>query len=88
MNNIDKILLEMILLRVLSAFVELSTAFLMFHYKSIENAIKINTLPALVGPLVFIIVSLIGLEGLSSELNLNKLILILSGILLILLGTH
>ena len=87
MHNVPKILLVMISMRLLSSFIEFSAAFLMYHLNDIESAIRINAVLGLVGPIILVIVTFLGLIELSHELDFKKMILICLGVLLILWGT-
>lgn len=78
----------MILIRILSSFIELSAAFLMFHFKNVETAIRINAILGLIGPIILIIVTFLGLIELRSELSMKNIILIGLGVSLIILGTR
>ncbi len=88
MEKISGILLTMILLRLTSSFIELIAAYLMFYFKKIETAIKINAILGLVGPVVLMLVTFIGLVGLSNQLSIKNILLIAVGVLLILFGTR
>ena len=88
MQNISRILLIMISMRLLSSFIEFSAALLMLYLKNIESAIRINAVLGLVGPFILIIVTFLGLIEISDQLNFKNLILICLGVLLILLGTR
>lgn len=76
----------MILLRLLSGSIELTAAALMLKGNDLEKALTINTMLALVGPLVLIITTSIGVAGLSEKLSSLKIILLFSGIVLILIS--
>ncbi|HEY8450329.1 MAG TPA: YqhV family protein [Bacillota bacterium] len=78
----------MVLVRILSASIELTAALLMARANQIETALRINGFLGLVGPTVLIVVSIIGLVGVADHLSPVKTLLILAGVLLILLGTR
>ncbi|MFP4017588.1 MAG: YqhV family protein [Halanaerobiales bacterium] len=86
--KISNLLYAMILLRLLSSMIEMGAAYLMYYYKNIETAIRINALLGLVGPLILILVTFIGLVGISTEINMKNLLLIAAGVVLILIGTR
>lgn len=88
MIRIENVLYAMIIIRLLSSLIEFTAACLMYYFKSIETAIRINAILGLVGPMILIIVTFIGLVGISNDLNLKNLLLIAAGVLLILLGTR
>lgn len=88
MIRIQNLLYAMIFIRVISSIIELSAAFLMYYFKSIETAIRINAILGLIGPLILILVTFIGLTGISSQLSLKNFLLIALGVFMILLGTR
>ncbi|WP_017381536.1 YqhV family protein [Paenisporosarcina sp. TG-14] len=81
---IEKALILMVILRLLSGSIEVSAALLMFKLNDLEKALYINSLLALVGPVVLIITTGIGLYGLTEKISLLRIICLFSGILLIL----
>lgn len=81
---IEKALLLMIILRLFSGSIEVSAALLMFKLNDLEKALYINSLLALVGPVVLIITTGIGLYGLTEKISLTRIICLFSGIFLIL----
>ncbi|WP_198507843.1 YqhV family protein [Bacillus sp. FJAT-45037] len=84
--TIEGALLAMVGLRLLSGLIELSAAGLMLKLNSVEKAVAINAMLAIIGPTIFISSIMIGLTGLSDRISLMKLILIGSGVCLILIG--
>ncbi|OLO42852.1 hypothetical protein BTR23_02305 [Alkalihalophilus pseudofirmus] len=85
-TGIETALLGMVILRIISGMIELSAAGLMLKLNSIEKAVAINAILAIVGPLVLITTMTIGLIGLADKLSASKLILIGLGVTLILIG--
>ena len=88
MNKIENILTAMISIRLMSSFIELTAAYLMYHFNNIETAIRINALLGLVGPVVLVLVTFLGLVGISNQVNIRNIVLISAGVVLILLGTR
>lgn len=86
--KINNILYVMICLRLVSGLIEMGAAYLMYYFKNINTAIKINAFLGLIGPLVLILVTFMGLIELSSKVNPKNLILIGIGVFLILIGTR
>ena len=82
-----KVLLFMISFRIISSMIELTAAYLMYHFKSVKTAIRINALLGFVGPIILITVTFIGLANISYKLPLWKIFLTGAGVVLILLGT-
>ncbi len=88
MFKISRILSIMIIIRIFSSLIELTAAYFMFYFKSVETAIRINALLGLIGPIILMVVTFIGLIGISSQLNLKNIVLITMGVFLIFLGTR
>ena len=82
----EKALFFMIVLRLISGSIEITAAMLMLKYNDLEKAFYINTMLALVGPVILIVTTGIGLSGLSEKISLKKGILLFSGIVLIIMS--
>ena len=83
----DPILISMAIMRVISSLIELTAAFLFLKSKSVETALRINATLGLIGPLIFMGVSLLGITGISGKVSFIRLVIILTGVLLVLIGT-
>ncbi|NLP17835.1 MAG: DUF2619 domain-containing protein [Firmicutes bacterium] len=88
MKSPDKLVIVMALTRLLAGSFELTGAFLMLAFKRVETAFRINALLGLLGPLIFLLVSGLGLVGLLGRITPNKIALLLLGILLILVASR
>lgn len=86
--KINNALYVMIFLRILSSLIEMGAAYLMYYFKNVSTAIKINAFLGLVGPMVLILVTFIGLVEIRNELSIKNLILVTIGVILILMGTR
>lgn len=84
----DKIVFSMAALRFLSAGIEFTAAMLMLYFGRIETAFKINSILAIVGPLILITVTSLGLVGLVGKVSLQGMLLIITGVALIFLGIN
>jgi hypothetical protein len=82
----DKIVLGMAGMRLLSASVELTAALLMLKYNNVAVAFKINSVLAMVGPMILVTVTSIGLFGLMGRLPWSGMLIIILGVLLIFVG--
>ena len=80
----DKALIMIIALRIMSGSIELTAAALMFKFNDLEKAFYINTLLALVGPVVLIVTTALALLGLAEKISLTRIICLFCGISLIL----
>lgn len=83
---IGKIVLAMALLRVASGSVELIAAFLIYRFGNVEKALVVNSSLALVGPLIFMAVTALGLTGMADRLSFGKLAWVAAGVLCLLIG--
>lgn len=83
---IEKALLTIIILRVFSGSVDIIAAMLMYRFNDLEKAFYINTLLALVGPVVLIITTGVALFGLAEKISVIRMVFLFSGIILILIS--
>lgn len=81
------ILSGMALLRVISGMIEIIAALLILRLQRVELALRLNAVLGIIGPLVFISVSALGLVAVAVRLSPVKVGLIGLGILFVLLGT-
>lgn len=78
----------MILIRFLSATMELTGALLMWRFYRLDMAVRINGLLGLVGPLVLTTTMLLGIAGLAAaKVPIGKIFWIGLGVACILWGT-
>ncbi len=75
-------------LRILSSLIEAAAALTMFYYNDIRIALGINAVLGLVGPVILIGVTATGLYSLADELSAGRILLVLAGVFLIILGTR
>lgn len=87
-QNEASVVRNMALLRTLSSFIELLAAFAIVRLGSVKGALRINALLGLAGPLFLVTVTLVGISGLAGEIKPARLVLVLAGVLLVLLGTR
>lgn len=78
----------MVLLRGLSALIEVVAVVFMYRLTRLEAAFRLNSFLGLIGPLIFLGVSALGLAGLVGKVALGRLVLTAVGVLLVLLGTR
>ncbi|MCY9517328.1 YqhV family protein [Paenibacillus apiarius] len=84
--SIDKFVASMAGLRVMSGCLEITAAIIMLRLNQPERALAVNSLLALVGPLVLIATTTIGLIGMADKLNWNKIAWIVVGVTCLLIG--
>ena len=82
----DRYVVGMAALRLFSGMLEFSAAVLMLKLNRVDCAVKINSLLAFIGPLVFVFATIIGLAGLKSDLSACKIAVIGIGVLMIFIG--
>jgi putative exporter of polyketide antibiotics len=83
---LSKFVLGMAILRIISGSIELIAALLMLKFNNVEKALLVNSTLALVGPIVLILTTTIGLIGLADKLSMNKLLWIFIGVACIFVG--
>ncbi|WP_217592774.1 YqhV family protein [Cohnella sp. GbtcB17] len=76
----------MALLRILSGSIELTAALVMLKLNDVTKALSVNAMLALVGPLILISTTTIGLVGMSDKLSPVKLVWIVAGVACLLIG--
>ncbi|MBB6730534.1 YqhV family protein [Cohnella sp. CBP 2801] len=76
----------MALLRIVSGSLELTAALVMLKLNEVQKALAVNSMLALVGPIVLLTTTAIGLVGLSDKLSPMRLILVTVGVSCLLIG--
>jgi len=75
-------------LRFISALIECAAAVYILHRFQVKEALRVNALLGLVGPLILIFVTLVGVVGIADKLSFGRLGLILLAVLLIFAATR
>ncbi|PWW32029.1 uncharacterized protein DUF2619 [Cytobacillus oceanisediminis] len=83
---LDKAILGMALLRIISGCLEIFVALLIIKFNDIEKALIVNSSLALVGPPILLITTVIGLTGMADKVSLTKILWVLGGVGCILYG--
>lgn len=83
---LDKAVFGMAMLRIVSGCIEISAALLMMKFNTVEKALMVNSSLAIIGPLILISTTTIGVIGLADDISLMKLIWIFLGVSFILIG--
>ncbi|MFC4777453.1 YqhV family protein [Paenibacillus sp. GCM10023252] len=83
---INKVVMSMASLRLMSGTIEICAALLMLRLNQIDKALVVNSSLALVGPLILIATTTIGLVGLSDKLSLDKFLWVAAGITFLMIG--
>jgi hypothetical protein len=82
----NKIVMSMATLRLMSGSLEIIAALLMIRFNQIEKALLVNSGLALVGPLVLLATTTIGLVGIAEKLSFSKMLWVLAGVSCIFIG--
>jgi Protein of unknown function (DUF2619) len=82
----DKAAFSMAILRLLSGSLELTAAIVMIRLNNVEKALVVNSMLALIGPLILISTTAIGLVGLSDKLSPAKFVWVMAGVGCLLIG--
>ncbi|ALS28414.1 YqhV family protein [Paenibacillus cisolokensis] len=83
---VNKIVMSMAMLRVFSGSIEICAALLMIRLNQVDKALAVNSSLALVGPLILISTTTIGLVGLSDKLSLDRFVWVVAGVACLLIG--
>jgi putative exporter of polyketide antibiotics len=83
---LEKAVLGMAFLRLLSGSIEIFAAILMLKFNSVEKALMINSSLAMVGPIILILTTTIGLVGMVGDISVMKIVWIFLGVAFILIG--
>lgn len=85
----DKVVYGMAGIRVLSSCIEFAGAMLMLYFGTAGKALQVNAGLALVGPLVLVSVTLLGIVGIAGEgIAWQRIALIMLGVACILFGAR
>ncbi|GIO30730.1 MULTISPECIES: YqhV family protein [Paenibacillus] len=82
----DKFVLSMATLRMISGGIEIAAALVMLRLAQIDKALAVNSLLALVGPTVLILTTSIGLIGMADKLSWGKIVWVFVGVSCLLIG--
>jgi putative exporter of polyketide antibiotics len=83
---INKIVLAMATLRLMSGGIEMLAALVMLRLNQVDKALVVNSSLALVGPFVLLTTTAVGLAGLADRLSPSKLAWVAAGVTCLLIG--
>ncbi|MCA0754526.1 YqhV family protein [Paenibacillus sp. N4] len=83
---LNKIVMTMATLRLTSGTIEIFAALLMLRLNQIDKALVVNSSLALIGPLILIATTTIGLVGLSDKLSPSKFLWVAMGVICLMIG--
>lgn len=78
---------NMAVIRVISGLLEIGMALVFIKIGRVDTALRLNALLGLIGPLVFMAVSLLGVVAIAVKLSWLKIALTVAGLILVLWGT-
>jgi hypothetical protein len=78
---------SMATIRVISGLLEIVVAFIFLKGGRVENALRMNAFLGLIGPLVFLLVSVLGVVAIAVKLSWYKMTMICLGIIMVMIGT-
>ncbi|GEM_PF-474280 len=78
---------HMAVLRIISGLMEIGIAILFLKSGRVDTALRLNAFLGLIGPLVFILVSVLGIAAIAVKLSWTKVVILVLGLALVLLGT-
>jgi len=78
----------MAVVRMISSAIELAAALLMLRLGRLDAAVQINAALGMVGPLVLVTVTLLGVAGLAGKIPLARLALLGLGVVLVILSAR
>lgn len=82
----EKAILGMAFLRIFSGSLEILVALIILKLNNVEKALVVNSYLALIGPLILITTTSIGLIGMADKISFTKIIWVFIGIAFILYG--
>ncbi|WP_078379770.1 YqhV family protein [Sutcliffiella halmapala] len=87
-GSFDPTVLSMAGLRLFSGVLEISAAIIMLYLNDVKKAVVVNSMLAVLGPVIFISTMMIGLVSMADEISFSKLIFIAIGVGFILYGIY
>lgn len=84
----DPFVNSMATVRFVSATVEFTAALLMLRFGRVDTALRINGVLGLVGPVILILTTALGVAGMAGRVQVGKIALIFVGVYLILYGSR
>lgn len=84
----DKAILGMAFLRLFSGSLEILVALIILKLNQIEKALIVNSSLAIVGPIILILTTSIGLIGLADKISYTKIFWIFLGVCFIIYGVR
>ena len=84
----EKLMWGMRLMRGLSALIEVTAALFLLKMQDPRAMLRLNSALGLVGPIIFIAVSALGIAASLDRIQPQRLLFVLAGVVLVVLGTR
>ncbi len=84
----EKAIIGMATLRLLSGSIEILAALWILKLNQVDKALLVNSGLALVGPIILLTTTTIGLVGLAEKIHFSKMLIIFAGVALIFIGVR
>jgi hypothetical protein len=81
------VLNNMAVIRIISGLLEIATAIIFVKVGRVDSALRLNAFLGLIGPIVFILVSVLGIAAIAVKLSWVQLVLLSLGLVLVIVGT-
>ena len=79
---------NMATIRIISGLIEIGAAMIFMKAGRVDTALRLNAMLGLVGPIVFIMVSVLGIAAIAVKQSWSKMGIIVIGLILVLWGTR
>jgi hypothetical protein len=81
------VLNNMAVIRVISGLLEIATAIVFIKVGRVDAALRLNAFLGLIGPIIFILVSALGIAAIAVKLSWLKIGMLSLGLILVIIGT-
>ena len=88
MGDESRTVFQMAVMRMIAGSIEITAALLMLRFGRVATALRINGVLGMIGPVILMTVSALGILGMSYQVSPRKLILLVMGVCVIFLGTR
>lgn len=80
--------LLMAIIRMAFGIISFTGGYLIYRYNDLQQAVRIHSIIGGIGPFVLLLGSAIGIAGLATQVDVKKIVLVVAGVTLLLLGTR
>ncbi|WP_026973840.1 YqhV family protein [Alicyclobacillus contaminans] len=86
LHGVERVVYGMAGLRMVSSLLEMSGALMMLYFGTAARALQVNAALAMVGPLVLVTVTMLGVLGMADQISWGRIVWIVIGVGCILFG--